>query len=95
MFGCIWNLLGHCIQILGFDNFCRIVNIKSEVAHDGEMIPQFLLIVFFFTQFGEQFAHAVDYGMCATSAFIPVFNSQTMFHHLMNVAPVLRQFQML
>ena len=95
MFGGIGDFFRNRIEIGGIDHFGRIVDVEFKIAHDGKVVTEFLLIIFFFTQFRKQFAHTIDYRICATGAFVPIFNRQTMFDHLMDISPVFGQLQML
>lgn len=76
---------------VGADHFHRGVDVEPESTHDGEMVPEFLLIVFLFLDLGEEFEHGGDNGVGAACALVTVLDGEAMVDHLLYVAPVFRE----
>ena len=72
----------------------RIIDIELEIAHDGEMIPEFLLMVFQASVFRKHAIHDLDDRLGTALALLAVFQLYTVIHHLLNLTSVFRQHEL-
>ena len=85
--------LGTAFQILGAYYVARIVYVKLEVAHYGQVVPQLVLEIVDIAQLRKQVAHRVDNRVGACGAFFPVLDCKAMVDHLLDVASVFGQYE--
>jgi hypothetical protein len=69
------------------------VYIEPEVAHDEDVIPELMPVVFGVAQHGEKVAHGGDDGAHASVSLFAVGQGHGVLYHVVYVASIFRQSQ--
>ena len=83
------------VEVFAMNDVVGVVDIELEIAHNCQVVPEFVAIVLHIAQFGEHITHDLYYCEGATSAFLAVLNCHAVVNHLLYVSAVFRQYQLL
>ena len=72
-----------------------VVDIESEPAHDGEMVPQLLLEVYGVLTLWKHAGHGVDDGLGTALPHFPVRQFHGMVNHELNLPAIFWQYELL
>ena len=90
----VWNVFGLLCESLRYWRIVWIVDVKFEIRHDGNMVPEFVLEIVDVAQIGIHHTHDIDDGFYCKISLIAIFNGKYVLYHFVKGPSVFRKFHL-